>query len=72
MPDHAAACQGRLRECGIENDRRMDKHLMDQLLPYYFTPDIDCGVRVAQTIGTGEIYRYMESQKLSRRKERRE
>ena len=42
---------------------------MDQLLPYYFTPDIDCGVRVAQTIGTSEIYRYMESQKLSRRKE---
>lgn len=50
----------------------LDKHLMDQLLPYYFTPDIDCGVRVAQTIGTGEIYRYMESQKLSRRKERKE
>lgn len=46
---------------------------MDQLLPYYFTPDIDCGVRVAQTIGTGEIYRYMESQKLSKeRKKRRE
>ena len=25
-----------------------------------------------QAIGTGEIYRYMERQKLSRRKERRE
>ncbi len=45
---------------------------MDQLLPYYFTPDIDCVARAAQAMGTVEIYRYMESQKLSRRKERKE
>ena len=42
---------------------------MDQLLPYYFTPDIDCVARAAQAMGTVEIYRYMERQKLSRRKE---